>query len=361
MNSVHDMGGMHGLGPIVPEPEGGVFHHPWEGRVHALNMASPTRSNIDAGRHQRELIPGAEYLRMSYYEKWFRGLSERLVLQGLISAEEMAAGQAAPNTPKVVPHLPADAVAAALARIGSYVRDGAAPMFRGKPLAVVGGGDTAMEEALFLTKYGSKVHVIHRRDELRASKVMQRRALEHPKIEMVWSSACVEACGAREADGAVGSSKLGSIKVKNLKTEEVSEIECSGLFFAIGHEPASKFLDGQLELDADGYIATRPGTVETSVPGVFACGDVQDKKWRQAITAAGTGCMAALSAEHFLVEHGSAGEAEQAAEELARGAQVASPGGAAAAAAKKKAAGAEEEGVKERAVPSVAGKERVPA
>ena len=241
------------------------------------------------------------------------------------------------------------------------VCDGAAPMFRGKPLAVVGGGDTAMEEALFLTKYGSKVHVIHRRDELRASKVMQRRALEHPKIEMVWSSACVEACGAREADGAVGSSKLGSIKVKNLKTEEVSEIECSGLFFAIGHEPASKFLDGQLELDADGYIATRPGTVETSVPGVFACGDVQDKKWRQAITAAGTGCMAALSAEHFLVEHGSAGEAEQAAEELARGAQVASPGGAAAAAAKKKAAGAEEEGVKERAVPSVAGKERVPA
>ena len=129
MNSVHDMGGMHGLGPIVPEPEGGVFHHPWEGRVHALNMASPTRSNIDAGRHQRELIPGAEYLRMSYYEKWFRGLSERLVLQGLISAEEMVAGQAAPNTPKVVPHLPADAVAAALARMGSYVRDGAAPMF----------------------------------------------------------------------------------------------------------------------------------------------------------------------------------------------------------------------------------------
>ena len=236
------------------------------------------------------------------------------------------------------------------------VCDGAAPMFRGKPLAVVGGGDTAMEEALFLTKYGSKVYIIHRRDELRASKVMQRRALEHPKIEMVWSSACVEACGAKGEDGVVGSSKLGAIKVKNLKTEEISEIECSGLFFAIGHEPASKFLDGQLELDADGYIVTKPGTVETSVPGVFACGDVQDKKWRQAITAAGTGCMAALSAEHFLVEHGSAGEAEQAAEELARGAQVASPDGGAA--AKKKAAAEE---VKERAVPSVAGKERVPA
>jgi thioredoxin reductase (NADPH) len=239
------------------------------------------------------------------------------------------------------------------------VCDGAAPMFRGKPLAVVGGGDTAMEEALFLTKYGSKVYIIHRRDELRASKVMQRRALEHPKVEMVWSSACVEACG---AEG--GTSKLGSIKVKNLKTEAITELECSGLFFAIGHEPASKFLDGQLELDADGYIVTKPGTVDTSVPGVFACGDVQDKKWRQAITAAGTGCMAALSAEHFLVEHGSAGEAEQAAEELARGAQVASPNGSAAAAAAaaaspKKKVAAEE--VRERAVPSVAGKERVPA
>ena len=232
------------------------------------------------------------------------------------------------------------------------VCDGAAPMFRGKPLAVIGGGDTAMEEALFLTKYGSKVYIIHRRDELRASKVMQRRALEHPKVEMVWSSACVEAVG---ADG--GDSKLGSIRVKNLKTEEITELECSGLFFAIGHEPASKFLGGQLELDGDGYVVTRPGTVETSVAGVFACGDVQDKKWRQAITAAGTGCMAALSAEHFLVEHGSAGEAEHAAEELARGAQVASPDGA----ARKKAAAAGEEEVKERAVPSVAGKERVPA
>jgi len=129
MNSVHDMGGMHGLGPIVPEPEGGVFHHLWEGRVHALNMASPTRSNIDAGRHQRELIPGPEYLRMSYYEKWFRGLSERLVLQGLITAEELATGRAAPDVPKATPRLAADAVAATLARTGSYVREGAAPTF----------------------------------------------------------------------------------------------------------------------------------------------------------------------------------------------------------------------------------------
>ena len=227
-------------------------------------------------------------------------------------------------------------------------------MFRGKPLAVVGGGDTAMEEALFLTKYGSKVYVVHRRDELRASKVMQRRALEHPKIEVVWSSACVEALG---AEG--GSSKLGSVRIRNLRTGDITELECSGLFFAIGHEPASGFLDGQLELDADGYVVTKPGTVETSVPGVFACGDVQDKRWRQAITAAGTGCMAALSAEHFLVEHGSVGEAEQAAEELARGAQVASPNGAAA--RRKAAAAAGDEEGKERAVPSVAGKERVPA
>lgn len=234
------------------------------------------------------------------------------------------------------------------------VCDGAAPMFRGKPLAVVGGGDTAMEEALFLTKYGSNVYVVHRRDELRASKVMQRRALEHPKIEVVWSSACVEALG---AEG--GSSKLGSVRIRNLRTGDVTELECSGLFFAIGHEPASGFLDGQLELDADGYVVTKPGTVETSVPGVFACGDVQDKRWRQAITAAGTGCMAALSAEHFLVEHGSVGEAEQAAEELARGAQVASPNGAAA--RRKAAAAAGDEEGKERAVPSVAGKERVPA
>lgn len=204
--------------------------------------------------------------------------------------------------------------------------DGASPLFRGVPLAVVGGGDTAMEEALFLTKYGSKVYIIHRRDELRASKVMQRRALEHPKIEMVWSSSIVEAYG-NEAG------KLGGVKVKNVATGKVSDLAVGGLFFAIGHEPASSFLEGQLATDSDGYIVTKPGTVETSVPGVFAAGDVQDKKWRQAVTAAGTGCMAALSAEHYLGEHGSALDAAAASLAKAAVASPAKPAAAAAAAA----------------------------
>ncbi|KAK1307333.1 Thioredoxin reductase NTRA [Acorus calamus] len=148
------------------------------------------------------------------------------------------------------------------------VCDGAAPIFRQKPLAVIGGGDSAMEEANFLTKYGSRVFIVHRRDAFRASKIMQGRAMANPKIDVVWDS------------------------------------EVSGLFFAIGHEPATKFLDGQLELDSDGYVVTKPGTTQTSVKGVFAAGDVQDKKFRQAITAAGSGCMAALEAEHYLQEIG---------------------------------------------------------
>lgn len=176
------------------------------------------------------------------------------------------------------------------------VCDGAAPMFRNKPIAVIGGGDSAMEEAVFLTKYGSKVYIIHRRDELRASKIMQKRAMSNPKIEFLWSST---------VDSAYGNEKgqLGGVKVRNLKTNEVTDLPLSGLFFAIGHEPATKFLDGQLELDEDGYIVTTPGHTITSIPGVFAAGDVQDKKWRQAITAAGTGCMAALEVEKFLEEH----------------------------------------------------------
>lgn len=150
---------------------------------------------------------------------------------------------------------------------------------------------------MFLTKYGSKVYVIHRRDELRASKIMQKRALENPKIEFLWSSAVDEAYGNEKG-------KLGGVKLRNLKTGEVTDLELSGLFFAIGHEPATKFLDGQLELDEDGYIKTVPGSTRTNVTGVFAAGDVQDKKWRQAITAAGTGCMAALEVEKFLEEQG---------------------------------------------------------
>ncbi|XP_027178547.1 thioredoxin reductase NTRB-like [Coffea eugenioides] len=176
------------------------------------------------------------------------------------------------------------------------VCDGAAPIFRNKPLAVIGGGDSAMEEATFLTKYGSKVYIIHRRDEFRASKIMQSRALSNPKIEVLWNSVVVEAYGEKV---------LGGLKVKNVVTGEVSDVQANGLFFAIGHEPATKFLGGQLELDSEGYVVTKPGTTHTSVKGVFAAGDVQDKKYRQAITAAGTGCMAALDAEHYLQEIGS--------------------------------------------------------
>ncbi|XP_010446923.1 PREDICTED: thioredoxin reductase 1-like isoform X2 [Camelina sativa] len=179
------------------------------------------------------------------------------------------------------------------------VCDGAAPIFRNKPLAVIGGGDSAMEEANFLTKYGSKVFIIHRRDAFRASKIMQQRALSNPKIDVIWNSTVVEAYG----DGERG--VLGGLKVKNVVTGDVSDLKVSGLFFAIGHEPATKFLDGGVELDSDGYVVTKPGTTETSVAGVFAAGDVQDKKYRQAITAAGTGCMAALDAEHYLQEIGS--------------------------------------------------------
>ncbi|CAL5038355.1 unnamed protein product [Urochloa decumbens] len=178
------------------------------------------------------------------------------------------------------------------------VCDGAAPIFRNKPIAVVGGGDSAMEEANFLTKYGSQVYIIHRRNAFRASKIMQARALSNPKIQVVWDSEVVEAYG-----GANGG-PLAGVKVKNVVSGEVSNLQVAGLFFAIGHEPATKFLGGQLELDSDGYVVTKPGSTHTSVKGVFAAGDVQDKKYRQAITAAGSGCMAALDAEHYLQEVG---------------------------------------------------------
>jgi thioredoxin reductase (NADPH) len=175
------------------------------------------------------------------------------------------------------------------------VCDGAAPIFRNKPLAVIGGGDSAMEEATFLTKYGSEVYIIHRRDTFRASKIMQSKALSNSKIKVIWNSAVVEAYGDGE------NKKLGGLKVKNVVTEEVSDLKVSGLFFAIGHEPATKFLDGQLELDSDGYVVTKPGTTKTSVEGVFAAGDVQDKKYRQAITAAGTGNSIALDHYRFII------------------------------------------------------------
>jgi len=174
------------------------------------------------------------------------------------------------------------------------VCDGALPMFRNKPLFVVGGGDSAMEEAHFLTKFASKVYIVHRRDELRASAIMQERAKNNEKIEFLFSHKVVKVEGGHNVE---------SVTVQNLKTDEIRAIPAAGLFFAIGHVPNTAFLSGQLKVDDQGYIVTVPGTTQTSVPGVFAAGDVQDKKYRQAITAAGTGCMAALEAEHFLAAH----------------------------------------------------------
>ncbi len=174
------------------------------------------------------------------------------------------------------------------------VCDGALPIFRNKPLFVIGGGDSAMEEASFLTKFASKVYIVHRRDELRASAIMQQRAKDNPKIEFLLSHKVVSVDGA----GAVE-----RVRVHDLKSGTERDIAAAGLFFAIGHVPNTAFLGGQLATDDQGYILTTPGTTATSVVGVFAAGDVQDKKYRQAITAAGTGCMAALEAEHFLSSH----------------------------------------------------------
>lgn len=165
--------------------------------------------------------------------------------------------------------------------------------FKDKELVVVGGGDTAMEEATFLTKFASKVTIVHRRDKLRASKIMQNRAEKNSKISFVWDSVVDEVYGDPKAGGVTG------VRLKNLKTGKTEDFKCDGLFIAIGHKPNTKLFIGQLELDPTGYILTHDGT-KTNIPGVFACGDVQDHVYRQAITAAGTGCMAAIDAERFL-------------------------------------------------------------
>lgn len=182
------------------------------------------------------------------------------------------------------------------------VCDGAVPIFRKKPLAVVGGGDSAAEEATYLTKYASHVYVLVRRDELRASKIMAKRLLSHPNVTVLFNTVATEAKG----DGEL----LNAVRIKDTKTGEERDLQVNGLFYAIGHIPATSIFRDQLKLDDDGYIITEPGTALSSVRGVFAAGDVQDKKYRQAVTSAGSGCIAALDAERFLAEEEAAGDDE---------------------------------------------------
>lgn len=175
------------------------------------------------------------------------------------------------------------------------VCDGALPIFRNKPLYVIGGGDSAAEEATFLTKYGSHVTVLVRRDALRASKAMATRLLKNEKTTVRFNSVATEVRGSDDG-------LMSHLVVKDTLTGREEVVEANGLFYAIGHDPATRLVKGQVDMDADGYIVTQPGTTTTSVEGVFAAGDVQDKRYRQAITSAGTGCMAALETEKFISE-----------------------------------------------------------
>ena len=170
--------------------------------------------------------------------------------------------------------------------------DGALPVFRNQPLVVVGGGDSACEEALYLTRFGSVIHLVHRRDALRASKIMAERTLSNPKIKPVWDSAVTEVLDVKQ-------DKVTGVKLKNLKTGAESVLNCAGVFIAIGHGPNTEIFKGQIEMDANGYIISKKGTM-TNVPGVFVAGDCADHVYRQAITAAGAGCAAAIDAERFL-------------------------------------------------------------
>ncbi len=173
------------------------------------------------------------------------------------------------------------------------VCDGAMPIFRDKDLYVIGGGDSAVEEATFLTKYGRRVYIVHRRDQLRASKIMAKRALNHPKIEILWDSQITKI---------EGDKVVRSVLVKNVKSGKEAKREAAGVFFATGHKPNTDFLNGQIKTNAQGYLLVKPGTTYTNVEGVFACGDVQDPVYRQAVTAAGSGCMAAIDAERWLTD-----------------------------------------------------------
>jgi len=169
--------------------------------------------------------------------------------------------------------------------------------YRGKPVAVIGGGNTAVEEALFLTNFASKVTLVHRRNELRAEKIMQDRLLKHDKIDVIWDSVLDEVIGQDNPPG------VSSMRVKNVKTGTISDVLVDGIFIAIGHDPNTKLFRGKLDMDDEGYLLTVPGSTKTNIAGVFAAGDVQDKIYRQAVTAAGTGCMGALEAESFLHSH----------------------------------------------------------
>lgn len=172
------------------------------------------------------------------------------------------------------------------------VCDGACPIFRKKPLVVVGGGDSAMEEAIFLTKFASKVYIVHRRDTLRASKIMQTRAKNNPKIEFLYNHTISKAIG----DGKL----LKGLELESVIDNKITQLDCNGLFYGIGHTPNTQIFKDMIECDENGYIKTLDNSTQTNIDGVYACGDVQDSIWRQAITAAGTGCMAALEVEKYL-------------------------------------------------------------
>lgn len=173
--------------------------------------------------------------------------------------------------------------------------DGA--FFQDQEIVVVGGGDSACEEALFLTKFGKRVRLLHRRDQLRASKIMADRAIAHPKIEILWNTVPVEFEGDRQ-------SGITGLKIQDTKSGAASRIDCNAVFYGIGHTPNTKLFEGLLDHDENGYLVTKPDSTRTNIPGVFACGDVKDHVYRQAITAAGSGCMAAIEAERFLAEEG---------------------------------------------------------
>ncbi|NQU70449.1 MAG: thioredoxin-disulfide reductase [Rhodospirillales bacterium] len=169
--------------------------------------------------------------------------------------------------------------------------------YRGKEVAVIGGGNTAVEEALYLTNHANKVTLIHRRDALRSEKILQERLMANDKIELVWDSVLDEVLGSENPASVTGA------RLRNIKTDAVSDLAVDGVFIAIGHDPATKLFRGKLDMDEEGYILTKADSTATNVPGVFAAGDVQDKIYRQAVTAAGSGCMAALEAEKFVAEH----------------------------------------------------------